>query len=265
VTDPNHHIDTYEFSADGAGLFAMGPLVSWRQALEPGDYVPGNAVHAWFTRVPVARWGRQWVATGGMRLRYRRHLDAGTSVVVTAEHTDGIVLTMRDRHDQTVYAEAVATVAATAPEVDMAQWPPTTLYSAKAPPTAEGLAGLRLGDIHFTFDADRDLPPDGWLPDAAWWNEQRCANPAWLSGGINLLLSQNIAFVDGWTHAGTTVQSLRPIEHQSAIALRGQVARLFAGGRHQFADVEVLVVANGEPSLLMTHTIVYAPDRRLVH
>jgi hypothetical protein len=118
-----------------------------------------------------------------------------------------------------------------------------------------------LGDVHFTFDADRDLPPDGWLADAAWWSRQRCAHPAWLSGGINLLLAENIDFPrPGWTHAGTKAQHLRLIEHQSAIVLRGRVVRLFTGGRHYFADVDVLVTANGEPCALMTHTIVYASE-----
>lgn len=259
-------IESYEFAADAGGLFGKAPLVSWRHALEPGAYVPGVAVHGWLTRHPVERWGRQWLERGAITLRYRKNVPGGTAVVVTVEQSDVITMAVRNRDDGTLYADGVAALPDEPFVVDATLFPANALSAAGRPPTAEALDGFRLGDVCFTFDADRDLPPSGWLPDADWWSTQRLAHPAWLSGGINVMLAENIAFNGpGWVHAGVQAHHLAPIEHLADLSFRGRVTRLFDAGRHHFADVEVLILANDQPAVLMTHTIVYASDGGMTH
>lgn len=60
-----------------------------------------------------------------------------------------------------------------------------------------------------------------------------------------------------WKHAGTEVRSLRPIPPGARIRLVGRVDRLFDGGSHRFADIAVVALADGSPTMTFVCTTVY--------
>jgi hypothetical protein len=242
-----------------------------------GDHVMGAAVHAWVGGYPLRRWGEKWLSGGMMTMRFRRHLTVGDPLILaitSAPETMTLELTAAGEdlgagpsalEPGASVMSARATWGGGQGHDDEPAYPdPTSFIEARLPrpkcrPVADQLAGRLLGSIEFGFDAARDLAFVQQLESDEPWRSLPVAHPAWIATGVNDLLSRTIEFPLGrWIHAGTTVHSLAPIPSGATIRLIGQIQRLFERARRSFADVAILVRADGRPSMVFITTIVYS-------
>jgi hypothetical protein len=226
----------------------------------PGDHVMGVTVHAWLAGLPIRRWGAAWFEGGDMSLRFRRPLAAGDRLTLdVADRGDAMTFELRERSGAVV-ADGVARGSVddrTYPDPDSFDVD-VELPDAPVPPEADALRDRALGAIEFDFDARRDLALASSLDADDPWRALRVAHPAWVSTGVNALLRRAVDFPDGhWTHAGSAVRSLRPIPDGTTVRLVARVERLFDAGRHRFADVGALTLADGVPAMVLVSTIVY--------
>lgn len=233
-----------------------------------GDHVMGVTVHAWLAGLPLRRWGLAWFDGGSMSLRFRRPLEVGDPLTLDVAHEDapGDVTTFVLRTPSgTVVGDGAARGDDSCGSFPDADTFDTTLEvpDPPVPPAADALRGRALGAIEFDFDAGRDLAMVSSLDDDDPWRALEVAHPAWVATGVNLLLRRAIAFPEGhWTHAGTAVQSLRPIADGATVRVVARVERLFDAGPHRFADVAALASADSVPSMVLVTTIVYGSEVR---
>lgn len=96
-----------------------------------GALVPGVEVHAYACHPVVARWGRDWLARGGMESRFLKPVYDGATVTVTATPEGEDALALRVESGGTLSATGRAWLPAGAPaQPDLAAYPWT-------PPPAE--------------------------------------------------------------------------------------------------------------------------------
>ena len=223
----------------------------------PGAHVMGVTVHAWLGGEPLRRWGPGWLEGGSMALRYRRPLRSGDPLQRRVDHAPHeLRIELRDPAGELV-ADAAAWL--NGPDLPApASFVDAEPLACRLAPEPEALAGRGLGSLEFDFAAPRDLEVlDGLEPDDP-YRLLGVAHPAWVATGVNALIAGAIDMTAGrWKHAGTAVRSLRPIPPGSRVRLVGRVERLFEAGRHRFADVAVLVAADGRPAAVFLTAIVY--------
>jgi hypothetical protein len=242
------------FTANSLGILQFPAEI--RDSPGTGDHVMGAAVAAWLAQFPLRRWGRDWVESGEMTMRFRRHLSSGDALTIELMHTDSMAIEVRGV-DGNLYSDATAAARVAQPlaSVDRFEWRPRP--DPLTPPDPEHLDDLVLGSERFTFDADRDLAFTTVIGDH-WWQEHRAAHPTWLISAANGLLRNNLDFADGrWVHAGATVQHFGVIESGSVIDLYGRFTRLFVANGRDFAEVDFLFSVDNVRKTMMRFVIVY--------
>src|SRR5947208_6240888 len=90
-----------------------------------GGLVPGVTVYAYMTRLPVERWGREWIERGEMGARFVAPLYEGETAAVEAEETDGGRLDLRVINEE---GNACATGWARLPDPEGVEPPPVSEY-----------------------------------------------------------------------------------------------------------------------------------------
>ena len=197
-----------------------------------GGLVPGVTVYGYLTVPVVERYGADWLARGGMRVRFLQPVYEDEEV--------GVVLSGNDvtasRTDGTVCATGEIFWPEDAPP-SPALYPEEPLPAERPAASAESLApGRILGTLY------ADLP----LPD-----------PAALLTLSNHLLMQNVE-LGPWIHVASDLRNCSLPHDGCRLALRGRVAERFERKGHQFVVLDILVVAGGErPVQQVRHTAIY--------
>lgn len=182
--------------------------------------VPGVTVYGYLTVPVVGRYGEDWLARGGMRVRFHQPVYDGEETVVTLSGDT----VMASRVDGTVCASGEVFWPEDAPP-SLALYPAQPMPAVRPHASAESLApGRILGTLH------AELPQ---------------ADPAALLTLSNYLLMQNVQ-LGPWIHAASEVRNLSPARDGDRLSLRGRVAERFARKGHQFVVLDILVAADAD-------------------
>jgi hypothetical protein len=248
---------TRQFAADDLGMPSYPVLVLPNDSHD--GHIMGVTVCAWLARYPVTRWGDEWLHSGTLSLRFRSRLHHGDVLTLAIEEDDEETrFTITDAAGGPV-TDGSSARSATAAHLDGAPIPRSPRPDQPLEPTPAALAGAGLGTLEMDFDADRDLAFLARLEADDPWRDLKVAPPAWLASAANALLKQTIAFTGGfWVHAGMALENLHPIESGTHLAVSGRVNEVFTKGTNNFAHVRFVVEADGVPSALLRHTIVYS-------
>ncbi|HEY3135320.1 MAG TPA: hypothetical protein VGL29_04655 [Blastocatellia bacterium] len=233
--------------------------------------VPGITVYAYMTVPIVERFGIDWLERGSMQVKFRKPFYDGEEVTVRAEAdegADGIKVTLEaEREDGTVCATALATMSnhsggLTAPPLE--DYPQAPLPTLEARPVAsrESLAaGAVLGTLTETIEAvDSNLLEslDERLPI---YFGAEVAHPFVLLGLANQILMRNYR-LGPWIHAASDLTNWRVAHVGDEISVRGRIAECFERKGHEFAVLDLLLVANGKRIVQQVrHTAIYLPRR----
>jgi hypothetical protein len=237
------------FSSQRMGMTAY-PAHLWAQTIEMSDHVPGFAVVAWMTRFPLEHFGEEWLRRGTMTIRYRRHLLVGEPLTINVRAESETLDFEAVRHGGEVVTLGNASLTAE----PSATWTEGFDAVAVPNPQLEGVAsvieGRSLGVLETIFDANRDLAFVQQLAADDPWRDRREAHPAFVVSAANVVVRQAIDFADGrWLQGGANLRLFRPIVDGSRLTLTGRIGPGFVAGRRVFSQAEILVAADGEPSM----------------
>src|SRR6266571_529428 len=237
-----------------------------------GGLVPGITIYAYMTVPIVERFGIDWLERGSMQVKFRKPFYDGEEVTVRAEAdegADGIKITLdAEREDGTVCATALATVSnhsrgLTAPPLE--DYPQAPLPPPEARPVAsrESLAvGTVLGTLTETIDAvDSNLLEslDEQLP--IYFGPDPVVHPFVLLGLANQVLMRNYKLAP-WIHAASDLTNWSVAHVGDEISVRGRIAECFERKGHEFAVLDLLLVANGSRIVQQVHhAAIYLPRR----
>lgn len=226
-----------------------------------GGLVPGVTVYAYMTHPVVAAFGRPWLEGGTMAARFVRPCYDGDDITVEAKATDAGTL------DLTTYRagdEVIATGTASLPSSGRTP-PPLDAFPAAPLPadrpvaTHDALAAIGdLGSWEATFRADHaPVFLDEIGEDLAAYRHDRIAHPGYLLLSANSILVANVR-LGPWMHVGSEVTHFGVVTDGDHVSTRGRITELFVRKGHQFAELDLMLVANDtRPAQHVRHTLIY--------
>lgn len=225
-----------------------------------GGLVPGVVVYAYMTRVPLDRWGRDWLERGTMTARFLVPVYEGQEVTVTLDDDGG---ELEARTEDGLVAAGTATLpdAAMVPP-DPVSYPVAPLPDERPPASPQALAVDALGTLEYGFHADQ---AGGYLDEvretAPFYGEARVAHPGWLIAMANYALSQSVR-LGPWIHVETHATHFSTLDDGERVSVRGKVADLSEKKGHKFVDLDLLWLADERrPVLHARHIAIYEPRR----
>jgi acyl dehydratase len=225
-----------------------------------GGLVPGVAVFGYMAHLPVARWGRDWLARGRAECRFVDPVYDGREAIVEGQ-TDGDGITVAVRSEGRLCATGRAALtdgaAVTTPSGRAAPAPP-----AQRPPADERTlaAGTLLGIEPFTLTPEE---ADQWLADLretdSIYRRERLAHPAILLRIANAVLMQNVV-LGPWIHVGSRLQNLAVMPLGAELGANATVTRNHDHKGHRFVELDIEVVVDGRTvAATIAHTAIYRP------
>lgn len=226
-----------------------------------GGLVPGVDVYAYMVHPAVARWGRDWLATGAADIRLAKPVYDGNEAEVTAnEEGDGIALRVESAGALCATGSAsLPAAAAAAPAVFAC--PPAPAPDARPPADERSLAaGTRLAmrPLAFTEAFAADYLRDVRETDPLYARES-LAHPGMILRTGNWVLGHNVV-LGPWIHVGSRVRNLSAGRVGEEIGACAEVAANYERKGHRFVELDVTVLAGGSrPLAQIRHVAIYRP------
>ena len=225
-----------------------------------GGLVPGVDVMAYMMHLPVARWGRDFLARGLVEARFLKPVYDGETAEVSGVEIDG-VLTIEVQSRGQSCAAGSASLPASAPSVAMADYRDVAAVAEREPVSARSYeVGKWLGTL-----------PRDWAGDAAgqYLADIRETDPIYAREGLghpglmprimNKVLVDN-AILGPWIHVGSKMQLLSAAKTGDELTARAKVIGNYEKKGHRFVELDALVLANGKTPLAHCwHIAIYQP------
>lgn len=222
--------------------------------------VPGVTVFGYMTHAPVSYFGAAWLERGCMQVRFRRPVYAGDSLSVESElrdaTSDAPVLDVRVRNPEgEVCVLGGGAISANAGAVSAIPQTPIAVHRQLPDPAwpaerARFAAEKVLGSIDAQFDAaeaDRFLDE---MQDHHDMYRRGVTHPAWLLRQANLIVDWNFD-MGPWIHVESEIQNYAPARNGERLEVRAQVIDLFDKKGHEYADLDIALLADGDPERLL--------------
>jgi len=236
-----------------------------------GGLVAGTTIYAYLSHLLVRLWGPTWLERGTTRIRFLRPVYEGDSVLVGGRVVarsggpaagEALLDLTATTDGGDVAATAVAGLAWGGEPVrpDPVDYPLGLSPSSRAPATPEALGALGiLGSPDLILDTETAA---GYATEAddpleIYRGPGAAAHPGLLLQQANRLLSENVA-LGPWVHVASDLAHVGLARAGDRLTTRGRVGRLFTRKGREYAELDVLVVADGpRPILHVRHTAIY--------
>jgi hypothetical protein len=225
-----------------------------------GGLVPGVDVMAYMMHMPIAQWGRDFLARGLIEARFVKPVYDGEITEVRGEMIDGVISIEVESRGE-LCAAGTATLPAVAPSLSIADYPAIAPVAERKPVSVTSYeAGKWLGSM-----------PRTWASEAAseYLNEVRerdpifsreeLGHPGLLQRVMNKVLVDN-AILGPWIHVGSRMQLLNAARRGDELVGRARVTDNYEKKGHRFVELDALVVGNGTTPLAhCKHIAIYQP------
>jgi acyl dehydratase len=224
-----------------------------------GGLVPGVDVYAYMAHLPVARWGREFLAHGSLEARFLKPVYDGETTTVSARETDGgldIEVTSRGVLCATGHAAMTHTPP---PRLDAFE---ETAATAERSPADE--VSLRIGrrlaikPLEITAEWAARYVEDVRERDPIYLREG-LSHPGQLARLFNWALTHNVV-LGPWIHVASKVDHFAAARVGDTLTVRANVTANYEKKGHRFVELDGLVVANATtPIARIAHTAIYRP------
>ena len=85
-------------------------------------------------------------------------------------------------------------------------------------------------------------------------------HPGWVIRGANDVLSRNVR-LGPWIHVSSQTSTTPASRRRALVSTRGAVVDLFERKGHRFVELDVIVLADGQPAWSVRHLAIYEPRR----
>jgi acyl dehydratase len=226
-----------------------------------GGLVPGVDVYAYMTHMPVAVWGRDWLARDRTECRFFKPVYDGETATVTArEDESGLAIEVTSKGElcATGHAALPAAPPAVAGLEEIAgAVPPDIRPAADEATLAEGARlAIRPLQVSAAFAAQylQDLRETDPL-----YRRDGLAHPGIILRTMNWALVQSV-ILGPWIHVGSKVQHFSPVAVGETVSAQARVVANYEHKGHRFVELDGLVLADGaRPVARITHTAIYRP------
>jgi acyl dehydratase len=234
----------------------------------PGALVPGVVVYGYMSHAIVTALGPRWLERGTATVRFTRPLLDGEEFQVTGaimtRDAAGLTASLRGATAATPEcATATVTLPAGLPTtVNLAVYRVAPLPAERPPASREHFQGLdTLGTPETTYD---EACAGAFLDKISetlplYRGGAGAVHPAFYLDQGNRAFDKNVR-LGPWIHVSSTVRHLGPARVGDHLQTRGRVRSLFEKKGRQFAEVDLVILANGRPVAHVLHTAIYKLD-----
>jgi acyl dehydratase len=228
-----------------------------------GGLVTGVDVFADMAHMPVAAWGRDFLARGAMEARFLKPVYDGEEISIIADEQDG-ALALRVESRGEVCASGRATLPGTAPLIDPHGYQAVRPAEPRAP----------ADDACYPVGAWLGIAPEVWREDATstYLGEVREDDPVYTTVGLchpgmlqrmmNQVLIEN-AVLGPWIHVGSKMQMLAEAHLGDVLTVRAKVIDNYERKGHRFVELDALIIAGGDvPVAKCWHIAIWQPRRQ---
>ncbi|MDE2064680.1 MAG: MaoC family dehydratase [Bradyrhizobium sp.] len=228
-----------------------------------GGLVPGVDVMAYMMHLPVAKWGRDFLARGLIEARFVKPVYDGEIADIRGNERDGVIgIEVESRGERC--ATGTASLPAAAPVISMADYPTIEPVADRQPVSAASYEpGKWLGTIprHWSGAAADEYLDDVRERDPVFAREG-LGHPGLLQRVMNKVLVDN-AILGPWIHVGSRMQLLNAARRGDELTARARVVDNYEKKGHRFVELDALVVGNGTTPLAQCkHVAIYQPRER---
>jgi acyl dehydratase len=214
-----------------------------------GGLVPGVDVLAYMLHMPVARWGRDFLARGLIEARFVKPVYDGEIAEVSAvEDANGLTIEVQSKGE--LCATGTASLPAAAPSYSLNDFVAAdAVKERKSVSSTSYELGKWLGCIprDWNGDAAKDYLADIRETDPIYAREN-VGHPGLLPRIMNKVLVDN-AILGPWIHVGSKMQLLSAGQVGDELTARAKVVGNYEKKGHRFVELDALVVANGTTPL----------------
>lgn len=212
-----------------------------------GTHVSGFAFMGSLTRLPIERWGEEWIERGELAIRNRGRVRSGQDIAVALSHSERS-FDFVAKGPRGVVADGWA--AMPVPSKGRPDVVTIDALAARSEPIGAvraGIEGESLGVLTVGFEADRDLRMVDHLAADDPWRGRTIAHPCYLVWVANALIKDAFGFLLGeWIHAGSIVRNFAPIDDGSEVRFIGTVGADPVRPRdHDITSLDIIVLADG--------------------
>ena len=227
-----------------------------------GGLVPGVEVYAYMAHMPVARWGRAWLAGGAAECRFLKPVYDGALARVTAvEEDEQLALAVESAGDLCATGRAFMPADRRAcPAIDSLPRgvPPAARPRASETSLAPGGAlGIRptvidRAALSSYLDEIRETEP--------LYRAEQLVHPGQILRLANQALVQNVV-LGPWIHVGSKVRHHAAARLGEQLTLRARItANAVSSKGHAVVEFDAIVVAEGDRGIgEITHTAIWRP------
>jgi hypothetical protein len=214
-----------------------------------GGLVPGVDVLAYMLHMPVAKWGRDFLARGLIEARFVKPVYDGEIAEVSAvEDAGGLTIEVQSKGD--LCATGTASLPAAAPRYALNDFVAADALKERKPVSPSSYEmGKWLGSIprDWAGDAAKEYLADIRETDPIYAREN-LGHPGLLPRIMNKVLVDN-AVLGPWIHVGSRMQLLSAGKVGDELTARAKVVGNYEKKGHRFVELDALVVANGTTPL----------------
>jgi len=227
-----------------------------------GGLVPGVEVYAYMAHMPVARWGRSWLAGGAAECRFLKPVYDGALARVTAvEEDERLALAVESAGELCAAGHAFMPADRRAcPAIDSLPLgaPPAARPRASETSLAPGGAlGIKptiidRAALSSYLDEIREIEP--------LYRAEHLVHPGQILRLANQALVQNVT-LGPWIHVGSKVRHHAAARLGEELTLRARItANTVSSKGHAMVEFDAIVVAEGDRGIgEITHTAIWRP------
>jgi hypothetical protein len=224
-----------------------------------GGLVPGVDVFAYLAHMPMARWGKDWLAGGAMQARFVKPVYDGDAATVTADiDNGGLILSISARGETCATGSARPRGAPPADHTPPAAEMPD--FESRPRASMQSLApGLTLGTLRETYTRAEGLAHiEAVRDDPALYDDGRVANAAWLLRRANYVLADNVK-LGPWIHVESSIDLHGLLMDGDPLEVRANVARNVETKGHLMVELDVQMLSQERRIMSCRHWAIYEP------
>lgn len=232
-----------------------------------GGLVPGVSVYAYMTYPLVQHFGPDWLARGTAQVTLAKPFYEGDAVTVSATVTAVSEAEIRldicsVNADGVACGVGYATLPVAVGDVpDPNTVPRGPVQAERIPVSWDAVVlGEPLPILQLRVEATENEAYCRTHSDdlALYQGSDGYVHPGWLLQRCNRIFSHRF-ILNPWIHVGSEITMYRPCRVSEAIEVRGVPIDKFARKGHEFAVLDILILANGEVAQRVKHTCIFRP------
>ncbi len=234
-----------------------------------GALVPGVTVFGYLSSAVLHEFGPAWLDEGAAHVRLRQPVYAGDTVTISTQTgltPAGLRIITADALNAdgarcAIMSGTVGAVDDVAPDVPRGRLPPRReLPASRRPATRAGFAAEReFGSFRSAFDAATADDFLAALQEPGTVYRSGVTHPAWLLRQANLIVDRNFA-LGPWIHVASSIHNHARVHNGEIIEVRAKVQDLFERKGHEYADLDVVLMIDGDPARIamrVLHRVIY--------